>query len=391
MATRTIEEINARIRRGEAVVVTAAEMAEIVSSEGVKAAFKKVDVVTTGTFGPMCSSGAIINFGHANPPTKLVDVTLNDVPAYGHLAAVDVYIGATAPSTTRGIEYGGGHVIEDLVAGKPVRLRARSPKPTDCYPGTEVDLFVSLETVNEAYLFNPRNAYQNYAAATNSSGRTLYTYMGTLLPRYGNVNFSTAGQLSPLLNDPYYRTIGVGTRIFLGGGIGYVAWQGTQHNPSRDRDENGIPKGPAGTLALIGDLKRMNSRFLRGATYTGYGCSLFVGVGVPIPVLDEDIARTTGLSDADIKTIVLDYSVASTSRPVVREVTYAELRSGRVEIKGRKVPAAALTSYARSLEIAETLKAWIREGQFELSEPVAPLPLDARFKPLTPAEGGDVE
>jgi len=391
MATRTIEEINARIRSGEAVVVTASEMAQIVKSEGVRAAFKKVDIVTTGTFGPMCSSGAIINFGHANPPTKLVDVTLNDVPAYGHLAAVDVYLGATAPSESRGIEYGGGHVIEDLVAGKRVRLRARNPKPTDCYPGTDVDIFVSLETVNEAYLFNPRNAYQNYAAATNSSNRTLYTYMGTLLPRYGNVNFSTAGELSPLLNDPYYRTIGIGTRIFLGGGTGYVAWQGTQHNPARERDSQGIPKGPAGTLALIGDLKQMSPRFLRGATYTGYGCSLYVGVGIPIPVLDEDIARWTGLSDADLSTVILDYSVASTSRPVVGTVTYAELRSGAIEIHGKKVPTAPLTSYARSLEIAETLKQWIQAGSFELTEPVAPLPVDTRFKPLTPAEGGGAE
>lgn len=385
---KTVEEINEKIRRGNAVVVTAEEMVEIIRSEGVKSAAKKVDVVTTGTFGPMCSSGAFINFGHTNPPLKFFEVYLNEVQAYGGIAAADVYIGATQPSENKGIEYGGAHVIEDLIAGKPVKISAYNPFPTDCYPETELESLIHKETINEAYLFNPRNAYQNYAAATNSSGKTLRTYMGILLPNFGNVTYSTSSQLSPLLKDPEYRTIGIGTRIFLGGTIGYIAWQGTQHNPTRKRDENGVPIGPSGTLALIGNLKEMSTRYIRAATYTGYGCSLFVGVGVPIPVLDEEVARTAGLSDAELKTVILDYAVASNLRPVVREVTYAELRSGWVEINNKKVKTAPLTSYARSREIAEVLKSWIAEGKFLLSEPVAPLPKDVSFKPFTPYREG---
>jgi uncharacterized protein (DUF39 family) len=388
MATKTIQEINEKIKQGKAVVVTAEEMIEIVKSEGPKAAAKKVDVVTTGTFGPMCSSGAFINFGHTNPPLKFFEVYLNEVPAYGGLAAADIYIGATQPSLDKGIEYGGAHVIEDLIRRRPIKLAAYNQYPTDCYPLTEVEAEINLDTVNEAYLYNPRNAYQNYAAATNSSNKTLKTYMGILLPKYGNVTYSTSSQLSPLLKDPEYRTIGIGTRIFFGGAVGYVAWQGTQHNPARKRDENGIPLGPAGTLALIGNLKEMSPRYIRAATYTGYGCSLFVGVGIPIPVLDEDIAYKTGLSDEELKTVILDYSAASNSRPVVREVTYAELRSGYVEIKGKKVPTAPLTSYPVSREIAETLKSWILEGKFLLSEPVQPLPKDTVFKPFTPYREG---
>lgn len=387
-ARKTVEEINEKIKQGKAVVVTAEEMIEIVSSEGPKKAAKKVDVVTTGTFGPMCSSGAFLNFGHTSPPLKFFEVFLNEVQAYGGIAAADVYIGATQPSEDKGIEYGGAHVIEDLVSGKPVKIYAYNRWPTDCYPETELESLIHKDTINEAYLYNPRNAYQNYPAATNSSNKVLKTYMGVLLPRYGNVTYSTSSQLSPLLKDPEYRTIGIGTRIFLGGTIGYVAWQGTQHNPARTRDENGVPVGPAGTLALIGNLKEMDRRYLRAATYTGYGCSLFVGVGIPIPVLDEDIARTTGLSDAEIKTLILDYAVASTTRPVVREVTYRELRSGWVEIGGRKVKTAPLTSYSRSREIANVLKSWILEGKFLLTEPVAPLPKDVVYKPFSPYREG---
>ena len=114
--SKSYEEINARIRAGRAVVVTAEEVIEMTKEKGVKATAKDVDVVTTGTFGPMCSSGAFLNFGHAEPPIKMGKILLNNVNGYGGLAAVDTYIGATEPSIDRGIEYGGAHVICDLVA-----------------------------------------------------------------------------------------------------------------------------------------------------------------------------------------------------------------------------------------------------------------------------------
>lgn len=79
-------------------------------------------------------------------------------------------------------------------------------------------------------MVNPRNCYQNYAVAVNSTPETLHTYMGTLLPNYGNVTYSSAGELSPLINDPYFQTIGTGTRIFLCGAQGYVVGEGTQHS-----------------------------------------------------------------------------------------------------------------------------------------------------------------
>src|SRR5512143_4176224 len=121
--TKTIQEMNDRIRSGDVVVVTAEEIIDIVKSEGAAEAARRVDVVTTGTFAPMCSSGAFINFGHTSPPTKASKVWVNDVPAYAGLAAVDIYIGATEPTFDDPLNkvhpgsfaYGGGHVIHDLV------------------------------------------------------------------------------------------------------------------------------------------------------------------------------------------------------------------------------------------------------------------------------------
>lgn len=377
------EEINSRIASGEAVVMTAEEFAGLAAEEGVSKAAKRVDVVTTGTFGPMCSSGAFLNFGHSDPPIKMAEIWLNDVQASGGLAAVDTYLGVTEESRTKGIEYGGAHVIEDLLRGRAVRLRATG-HGTDCYPRTEIDTWVTLEDLNQAYLFNPRNAYQNYAVAVNTGDTALYTYLGTLLPRLANATYCSAGALSPLLNDPTYRTIGVGTRCFVAGAPGYVAWEGTQHNPHGDRDEHGVPVKPAGTLAVIADLKQASPEFFAAATFTKYGVSSFIGIGVPIPVLDDEIAETLALTDADLTATIFDYGVQRRSRPSLGTVTYAELRSGQIEIDGKKIPTGPISSLPKARRVAEELKTWITEHRFTLAPPLQPLPQigSQSFKPL---------
>jgi len=383
--TKTISEINEKIRQGTVVVVTAEEVIGLVKQKGIKKAAAEVDVVTTGTFSPMCSSGAFINTGHSQPRIKLGGgkVYLNDVQAYTGLAAVDIFIGANAlpEDDPRNrihpgeFNYGGGHVIEELVAGKDIRLEATA-YGTDCYPRKNLETWINIKDLNETVLFNIRNAYQNYNVAVNLSNKSIYTYMGILKPNLGNANYSSAGQLSPLMNDPYYKSIGIGTRIFLGGGIGYVAWHGTQHNPNVLRGDNGIPLRPAGTLAVIGDLKQMDSNWLRGISMLGYGCTIAVGIGVPIPILSDEILRYTTVEDADIFAPIVDFFEDYPLRKsqILGEVSYAQLKTGMIEVKGKKVPTASLSSYPKAIEIAVTLKEWILNGKFMLTEPVAPLP-----------------
>lgn len=382
---RTIAEINEKIKKGQAVVVTAEEVIGIAKKKGVAATMKEVDVVTTGTFGPMCSSAAYMNLGHTSPRMKMGGgrVYLNEVPAYTGVAAVDVILGATAMPDDDPknkifpgeFNYGGGHVIEELVAGRDIRLVA-SAYGTDCYPRKKLETLVNINTINEAVLFNMRNAYQNYNVAVNAGARMIYTYMGVLKARLGNANFCSAGQLSPLLNDPLYKTIGIGTRIFLGGGVGYVAWHGTQHNPSAPRNDKGVPTRGAGTLAVIGDLKQMKPRWLVGTSFLGYGTTLTVGIGVPIPILNEEILQHALVTDADILAPVVDYSDAYPNRKsdVLAEVSYAQLKSGKINVNGKEIPTASLSSYPGAVEIASTLKEWIKKGEFLLSDPVAPLP-----------------
>jgi len=393
---KTIAEINEKIRKGKAVVLTAEEVIDVAKEKGVSRAADEIDVVTTGTFGPMCGSGVFLNIGHSRPRIKLGGdkVYLNDVLVYTGMAAVDIFLGATAmpDDDPRNkfypgeFNYGGGHVIEELVAGKDIRLAATA-YGTDCYPRKKLETLINIKDINEAILFNIRNAYQNYNVGVNLSAKVIYTYMGVLKPNLGNAHYSNAGQLSPLFNDPYYKTIGVGTKIFLGGGMGYVAWHGTQHNPTALRGDNGVPRRGAGTLAVIGDLKQMKPQWLIGTSMLGYGCTITVGIGVPIPILSEEILRFTMVTDAGILAPIVDYSEAypQMKPDILGEVSYAELKSGRIKVQGKDVPTGSLSSYPKAVEIANILKKWIEKGEFLLTEPVAPLPgveSGITFKPL---------
>ena len=377
MMTKSYEEINEKIRKGKAVVLTAEEVSEMARTMSPKEILDKVDVVTTATFGAMCSSGAFLNFGHANPPIRMERIEINGVPVSGGLAAVDTFVGAT-DCNPQNPTYGGAHIIQELIDGKELTLEAWG-KGTDCYPRKHIKTQISLKTINEAILMNPRNAYQNYNVAVNSTDRTLYTYMGTLLPHMKNASYSSAGELSPLLNDPECRTIGLGTRIFLCGTQGYVVWNGTQFNCSKPLNEYGVPMGNARTLALMGEMREMSSEFLRGAYFEKYGVTMYVGVGVPIPLLDEDLAHRVSIRNSQIDTFIEDYGCKG---DLIGKVNYEQLRSGEIEFMGKKIHTAPLSSLNKARKIAAILKDWIEKGQFELTAPVRPMPTGTSLQGL---------
>ncbi|MFO7750765.1 MAG: homocysteine biosynthesis protein [Desulfobacteraceae bacterium] len=375
---KTYQEINDKIKAGNAVVVTAEEIIDIVNDQGPVEAAKNVDVVTTGTFAPMCSSGVFVNIGQSNPVIRTTSTWFNNVPAYSGVAAVDCFLGATQtceddPLNKRHpgeFNYGGGHVIQDLVAGKEIELRAES-YGTDCYPNRKIEKTITLKDLPNAILCNPRNAYQNYNCAINRSDRVKYTYMGTLKPGMANANYSTSGQLSPLFNDPYLKTTGLGTRIFLGGAQGYVTWSGTQHKKEVNRSMQGSPLTPAATLFVMGNLKEMSPEWLVGQSIRGYGVSLSVGLGIPIPILNEEMVKYTAISDEELFTQVIDYGhdYQQGNAKSHGQVSYAELKSGTIMIKGKEVQSVPLSSMVKARKIAGILQRQIQTGRFLLGEP----------------------
>lgn len=389
---KTYDEINKKIESQKAVVLTAEEVIDYVDKKGLEAAAKEIDVVTTATFGPMCSSGCFLNFGHSKPKIKMQEAWIDDVSAYCGVAAVDVYLGATQlvhndpanmyfPGEFR---FGGGHVIEKLVAGEKLQLFALS-YGTDCYPRKEIRTTFDINDLNQAIMTNPRNCYQNYNLAINcASDRTLYTYLGVLKPNMRNLTYCSAGQLSPLLNDPYYKTIGVGTSIWLAGAHGHVYAEGTQHCSKVERSENGVPMSGSGTLALTANMKDMIPKFVRGVSFTGYGISLSLGVGVPIPILNSDILKHTIVRDRDIFAPIVDYSsdYPNRSSNILGRLNYEELKKGEVTIEGKKVEVGSLSSYSLAVEIANLLKDEITKGDFILSKPFQSLAPEQGMKPL---------
>jgi L-aspartate semialdehyde sulfurtransferase len=382
---RTIDEINDKISQKKAVVWTVEEVKAKVAELGIEKVAKQVDVITTGSFEPMESSGAILNLGHTDPPIKIRSCTLDGVPAYAGFGAVDLYLGATqlveyAGEAEDRKERGGAHVIEDLIAGKSVNLKAIG-HGTDCYPRTSFDTTITKDSINQFYLYNPRNLYQNFIVGVNGGDRQLHTYLGPLQPRLGNAVYSNTGAISPLLNDPDLEVIGIGTRIWLGGGIGYVAWEGTQHFPLQKRQENRTPIGPGATLALVGDAKQMDAKWVRGCYMKNYGPSLMLGVGVPIPVLNADIVAHCAVLDKDIVAPIVDFSIPRRVRPTFGLVSYAQLKSGKIKIEGKTVRVAPLASIFLSRQVAIELKAAIDRGEFLLTQPVAMLPRDRTFIP----------
>ncbi len=388
---RSYSEINEKIASGKAVVLTADEIIDYVDKNGLEKAAKEVDVVTTATFGPMCSSGCFINFGHSKPKMKITEAWISDVRVYCGIAAVDVYLGATElrhndPANMYypgEFKYGGGHVIEELVAGKKVQLFALS-YGTDDYPRREIRTMFDINDLNQAIMTNPRNCYQNYNVAINTSEKRIYTYLGILEPKMKNMTYCSAGQLSPLLNDPFYETIGIGSSVWLAGARGHVYAEGTQHCSDVERGENGVPVGGSGTLALTADMKEMNPEFVRGASFKGYGVSLALGVAIPIPILNPEILKRTTVRDREISACVVDYATdyPEATGKVITRVNYEDLRRDEIEINGKKVRVSSLSSYNKALKAAELLKEEIRKGDFLLSEPSRKLPRNKRMQPL---------
>ena len=152
---------------------------------------------------------------------------------------------------------------------------------------------------------------------------------------------------------------------------------------------------PEGSIWLVGDNGAGKTSVLeavyllsRGASFRGYGVSLAMGVGIPIPILNEDVLKRTCVRDRDILAPVVDYSddYPQNNGKVLCHVNYEQLRSGRIEVEGKEIAVGSLSSYHKALEIAHLLADEIRRGDFRLAEPIEYLPKDTAMKPLVTRE-----
>jgi putative methanogenesis marker 16 metalloprotein len=289
---KTIEDINKKIASGTAVVYTAAEFKRCIA-DGEKITAANVDVVTTGTFGVMSGTLAVLHIPVASPGTfrKAEKIRLNGVPAIPGpcpnegLGSVDLVVYGTAH---RDRSYGGGHLFRDLVEGREVTVEAESE-------GRRFSRTVTLADMGHARMITTRSAFKNYLAVVNTGPETVSTIFSVrgLTGPYRDASVSGCGDINPLQNDPFMAVIGAGTRILLNGGTGYIMGQGTRSSPEKPN------------IAAFADMKSMVPEMM-GGILTSLGPECNTSVAIPIPVLNDTILKNLLITNRQIPLPVAD-------------------------------------------------------------------------------------
>jgi len=292
---RPFSEIVERTERGEAVVMTSQEVCELVSS-GNTGELRGVDVVTTATRAIMSGTYAVLSFPVAPTHTFLraKSVWINGVPAQvgpcpnENLGVLDVLVFGTTHSRDNP-EYGGGHLFRDLVERKSVMVGVETDK------GRYFEAEVGLDEMPHARLFGSRHAFKNYSAFVNPSREPVSTIFHArgFEPRCKGATFSGCGQINPIKNDPLLESVGVGTRILINGGEGFVTGTGTRSCSDRPN------------LAGFGDMHLMDPEYM-GGFLTSAGPECICSWAVPIPVTTDTIFKEIARLDRDISLPIMD-------------------------------------------------------------------------------------
>lgn len=376
---RTYEEINEKILNGKANVISALEAKSLIAEKGIKHFFNTIDVVTCASFEINTNAILYISFGQTDPLIYFSEAYLNNVQAYP-TGPTDLALSCVAFSEDKP-EYSGAHILEELVKGNDVSLKVVG-RGLDVFPNKEFETWFNLKDVNNAKLFLNQAINQNNIAAANSGGKDINSPMGTLLGHLENSTYNSSSFLNPLVNDPFCKTIGIGTRIWVAGTVGYITGHGSNHNPNQKRNEFKIPVGNAITLSAVADINGMKSKWLRGGFLKSFGPVLFVGIGVPIPVLNEEIAESLSITDEKINTTMFDFSIPRRTKPILGQYTYSELRTSTVVINKKPTLSAPLSSMAGAIEICDLTKESILKKELLLSKPVTPVNMSVSSKVL---------
>lgn len=293
MVPRTIDEINEKLKKQKAVVVTADEFKRMVRSDK---KLDHVDVVTTATIGIMSGTAALLSipFAERGQFERVNKVWLNGVPAYPgpcpneRLGIADVIVYGTGYANNK---YGGGHLFRELVEGEEITLKAETDK------GDFIETSFTLDQLEFARVIGTRTTFKNYMAFTNSGQDAIKTIF-SVTPLKGNLQEATVcgcGEINPLQNNVKLETIGVGTRILVNGTQGYVLGSGTRS--SQDRPN----------ISIVADMKGMKPEYMGGFN-TSVGPECITSVAIPIPILNDSILEQLKVLDEHIALPIAEIS-----------------------------------------------------------------------------------
>jgi putative methanogenesis marker 16 metalloprotein len=311
---KTVAAINARLERGEAVVMTAMEFKRDVR-RGRHFTPADVDVVTTATRAVMSGTSAtlVVPVGGDAAVRRLwlngVPCITGSRPGDGHIEAV---VFGTAESRDHRGRYGGGHLMRDIVEGKPIEFECLDDLGA-LHRGT-----VTLDDLPFARIYSFRNDYQNYTAFTNVANQRAYrdnpASIFTCRPMAWLKGLSTSGsgELNPLENDPEGRVLRAGMKVLVNGVVGTLIGYGTRSTPGTRN------------LSLAADLTGMDPQFM-GGFKTSHGVEVTNGIAVPFPITGQDVIDAlAGCLDEAIPLRIADLG----DRIPIAEATYADLWEG---------------------------------------------------------------
>lgn len=376
---KTYAEINKKIKTGKAQILTAQEAKTLIKEKGLQYFTENIDVVTFASFEMHTNALIYLSFGQTDPLIYFSEVYINNVPAYP-TGPTDIALSCVAFSEENP-EYGGAHVLEDLIRGKDIHLKATG-RNLEVFTNKEFETWFNLKNLNHGKLFLNQAIIQNNIVATNSGEKDINSPMGTLIGKLENSTFNSSSYLNPLMNDPYANLIGIGTKIWIAGTAGLIVGTGSHHNPLQKRNEHGLPIGPGIILSAIADIESMNSKWIRGGFIKSYGPVLYIGIGIPLPVLNEEVAKYISVTDDKIHSTIVDFSIPRRTKPTFGQCTYSELRTSTVIINKKPTLSAPLSSMAMAIEICNELKDTILQKNFLLSEKILPVDLNTEPKKL---------
>ena len=299
--SKSIAEINERIASGDAVVLTAQEVRDVING-GEDLTLKDVDVVTTATRAIMSGTYAVLSFSIGEPCsfTRAEHAWINGVPASvgpcpnERLGIIDMMVFGTSHSKDKP-NYGGGHLFRDLVDGSDVQVEVETDE------GKSFTEAIRLGDIPYARIFSTRNAFKNYVAFVNPGNATLQTIFSAIdFPsNLAGATVSGCGQINPIKNDPNLETIGIGTRVLINGAQGFVIGTGSRSMASRPN------------LLGLANMHQMNPEYM-GGFVTSAGPECIGSWAVPIPVLSESILENIKKLDRDIPLPIMDVNVRQT-------------------------------------------------------------------------------
>jgi len=293
--TWSIEEINQKISKGEATVLTAEEVSQLVR-EGETPKAEYVDVITTGTCGIMSGTAAIFHIKVSEPGEfkKVEKIYLNGVPGFPGpcpnewLGSVDMIVYGTAHSIYNE-DYGGGFLFKDILSGKDINIE------TESVEGKTVESTTNIDELSTAEMIGTRMAFKNYTAFVNPSDKSVSSIFHAIEMEgpFKGISVSGCGELNPLQNDPLLKTICMGSRILLNGSPGIVIGHGTRSSEEKPN------------LMIAADMHKMDPHYL-GGFKTAAGPEIFSSVAAAIPVLDDEILKHTYIKNEDTKLPIAD-------------------------------------------------------------------------------------